>query len=466
MGKTKKKDQANKTVYAKTIILPAVVLIVIIMASMIVSVHTANNLNGKLAGALRDSTEYVEQISDFMAGVSLLNETSASFIVNPIDGEGNVIYGQLMPFATELSTGKRRADDVLEVFKDYDVSDETMQYLNDACVDARFFLETQLHAIALVTSVYPLPQIPTLNPVLNLEISAEEANMPEPARLGLAKSMVLNEEYATHRKSLAASINDAIRTVKEHSSIEIEDTNRKVSAIKTIVWVLVSFAVIILAIVFIIIALFLVHPLSKASRLFLHNKRLNENYGLQEFRIAATSYNNLLDRRDMFESLLKKTAETDVLTGLPNRYAYENYIKKLDEAKGIGIYPLCYYSFDLNYLKFTNDTYGHLVGDRLLEKAARIIKECFGDNCYRIGGDEFAAFIKRFDEKEGEEAEKQFLSMLAHENVSVSFGNSITDDFNEKSIDEMMVEADKMMYERKRLLHKLDDEKKDAKLRS
>ena len=466
MSKLKLKNLSKKTVYARTIMLPAVILVVIIMALMAYFVHRANSLNEKLSTALKDSAEYVEEISDFMAGVSLLNETSSSFIVNPADGEGNVIYGQIMPFANELSTGHRRAEDILESFENYDVSDQTMEYLKSACEDAKAFLSTQLHAIALVTSVYPLPLIPALEPISNLQISEEEANMPAQARLGLAKSLVLNEEYGARRKSLATSINAAISAVKEHSAVEINDTNRKVTTIKVFLWLSVALSALILAFSFLVIYRFLVYPLTKASKLFLHNKKLNENYGLKEFRIAATSYNNLLERRNTFESLLKKSAETDVLTALPNRYAFENFIKELENSKGEGIYPLCFYSFDLNYLKITNDTYGHLSGDKLLESAAKTIKESFGDNCFRVGGDEFAAFIKCYDEKAGIKAEERFKQLLEKEGVSISFGSSVSTDLGVKSIDQMMVEADKIMYERKRLLHMIDREKSDAKPRN
>ena len=457
MSSAKKKDLSSLTVSARSIIIPVAVSVIIIFAVMVIFVHSANTSNKKLAESLRDSAEYVEEISDFMGGVSLLNETSASFIVNPADGEGNVIWGQIMPYAVELGTGGRRAEDLLAYFAEIDVSDETMQYLNAACEDAKFFLDTQLHAIALVTSVYPLPEMPALEPIAHLEISEEEAQMPEGARLGISKSLILNEEYGAHRKSLAAAVNDAIRTVKESSSNEIKATDRKIGVIKSLLWVAVGITVAILAIAFIAIYRFLVYPLTKASKQFLLSEKMNENFGLKELRIAATSYNDLLERRDNFEIILKHAAETDVLTKLPNRYAFEYYIKSLERSSGI--YPVCYYSFDLNYLKITNDTYGHLNGDILLESAARIIKSCFGDDCFRVGGDEFAAFIKNFDAKAAADVEKKFLDLQEKEGVSISFGSSVSNDLKTKTIDQMMVEADNMMYERKRILHASEEEK-------
>lgn len=451
MNKTKKQNNLKRIVSAHFIIWPAVTSVVLIHIVMVISIYNTNILNEKLAHTLQKSAEYVEEISNFMGGASLLNETSSSFVVNPIDGEGNVIWGQIAPFAVEISTNHRRAEDLLASFSDYNVSNETIGFITEACDSATYFLNTQLHAIALVTSVYPLPSMPQLEPIAHLEITEEEANMPEGARLSLAKSLVLNKEYGQHRQRLSTAVSEAIGSIKNSSAKDIQETNRKVSQIKIILWISVILAVAILTIAFLNIYFMLVYPLAKSSKLILRNKRLDENHGLRELRVTASSYNDLLKRRDRLEKLLKEAAETDILTHLPNRYAFEQYIRSL--RKDENIYPLCYYIFDINYLKITNDTYGHRSGDRLLENSAKIINDCFGSGCFRIGGDEFVAIIKNYSEEKALEIEKKFHSLLEKEEISISFGNSITNDLNTKTIKQMMIEADHMMYDRKRIIH-------------
>lgn len=105
---TVKKKRSKRAVSARTIILPAIISVVLIMAIMVVFIHITNSLNIKLSNSLQDSAEYVKEISDFMGGTSLLGETSASFIVNPVDGDGNLIRGQIMPFAVEPGTNHRQ----------------------------------------------------------------------------------------------------------------------------------------------------------------------------------------------------------------------------------------------------------------------------------------------------------------------------------------------------------------------
>ena len=451
MSTTGSKSNSKRIVSARTIIWPAVVSIIVILAVMIMAIYYTTLLNEKLTRTLQDSAEYVEEVSDFMSGASLLKETSASFVVNPVDGEGNVIWGQIMPFAVELGTKHRRAEDLRASFSGHHVSEETIRHITEACECADYFVKTQLHAIALVTSVYPLPSMPPLEPVAHLEITEEEARLPEEARLGLAKSMLLNEEYAVRRQHLADAVNGAIGSIKESAAADVQETNRKVGGIRILLWASVILAVAILAVAFLTILSMLVSPLVKATKQIAQNKRMDETYGLKELRVAASSYNDLLSKRDHLERMLKAAAETDILTKLPNRYAFEQYIKTVKEDAGK--YPLCYYIFDLNYLKYANDKYGHKSGDALLIKAAEVISKCFGDKCFRIGGDEFAAVIPNYSEEKAREMENKFRSLLEEEEISISFGSAVTDDLNVKTINQVMTEADTKMYDRKRIVH-------------
>lgn len=85
--------------------------------------------------------------------------------------------------------------------------------------------------------------------------------------------------------------------------------------------------------------------------------------------------------------------EHDVLTGLYNRYAFEKTVN-MSEPHFI-IKDLTVFSFDINGLKITNDTYGHEAGDELIKAAATIIDKNFSPygRCYRIGGDEMVALL-------------------------------------------------------------------------
>jgi diguanylate cyclase (GGDEF)-like protein len=88
----------------------------------------------------------------------------------------------------------------------------------------------------------------------------------------------------------------------------------------------------------------------------------------------------------------RRMAETDVMTGMKNRSAFEKWEAEKPEIKDVAIV-----TFDLNNLKYHNDNIGHATGDRYIVDAAGLIRQCFGSyaTCYRIGGDEFCAVVKK-----------------------------------------------------------------------
>jgi diguanylate cyclase (GGDEF)-like protein/PAS domain S-box-containing protein len=85
----------------------------------------------------------------------------------------------------------------------------------------------------------------------------------------------------------------------------------------------------------------------------------------------------------------------DALTNLPNRRSYQEYMEKLiTKVEHIDSYSSLFY-MDLNHFKQINDTFGHMVGDKLLLEVSNRLRSLEIENKYlsRIGGDEFILLI-------------------------------------------------------------------------
>lgn len=95
------------------------------------------------------------------------------------------------------------------------------------------------------------------------------------------------------------------------------------------------------------------------------------------------------ERRQRRERELATAASTDLLTGLPNRRAFERYTKQLEALKTENILILF---IDIDHFKQINDQYGHDEGDAVLRNIGEAIKNIAGENDFyaRIGGEEFA----------------------------------------------------------------------------
>jgi Amt family ammonium transporter len=100
-----------------------------------------------------------------------------------------------------------------------------------------------------------------------------------------------------------------------------------------------------------------------------------------------------ITQRKSVEEQLKKNAFCDSLTDLPNRALFIDRLgRALERSRRRREYRFAVLFLDLDRFKLVNDSFGHLMGDRLLVETARKLERCIrpSDTVSRLGGDEFA----------------------------------------------------------------------------
>ncbi len=104
-----------------------------------------------------------------------------------------------------------------------------------------------------------------------------------------------------------------------------------------------------------------------------------------------------VSERKEFEQKLRRASFHDQLTGLYNRFFFEFEMERL-KKEGRG--PLGILVCDVDGLKLVNDTLGHAAGDDLLRSVAWVLRRSLReqDLLFRIGGDEFVAFLPEMEE--------------------------------------------------------------------
>ena len=98
---------------------------------------------------------------------------------------------------------------------------------------------------------------------------------------------------------------------------------------------------------------------------------------------------------------LQEQAQTDVLTGIPNRLALDGNIDAALRRAKDGGYPFGIAMLDVDHFKEYNDTYGHQAGDDCLQKVAKELQTLssqYGVFCARYGGDEFVILFENMDD--------------------------------------------------------------------
>ena len=184
-------------------------------------------------------------------------------------------------------------------------------------------------------------------------------------------------------------------------------------------------------------------------------------------KLVLATYRNILKRkqaeeeRDRLITELKHISRTDGLTGLLNRQYLD---KRLDEemrrAKRYGN-PLTLIMFDIDYFKIINDTFGHITGDKILQKTSSIIKEELRntDVAGRFGGDEFMIILVQTDITVGMQVADRLSARVReirvkvneYDTTSYSISTGICEyDESMNSVEEFINRADMALYDAKR----------------
>lgn len=160
-------------------------------------------------------------------------------------------------------------------------------------------------------------------------------------------------------------------------------------------------------------------------------------------------------------SKVQKLSLHDELTHLPNRRFLFNELNRIMARKDVTV-EFSVLNIDLNKFKHINDSLGHEAGDQVLKHVASLLTKCLrsSDFVSRVGGDEFVIILPRTTKiQDVEQIMLKIQSTIEStpvdwkgENISLSVSvgyYSFKGNADKMSINEIMAEADKKMYQNK-----------------
>ena len=190
-------------------------------------------------------------------------------------------------------------------------------------------------------------------------------------------------------------------------------------------------------------------------------RRLLEHVGLQLGHVR---------RRELVRGQIEKLAYYDVVTGLPNRHAFERRFGSILEAAAKRERKVALMFIDLDGFKHVNDSFGHAAGDELLRHIGEKLTDNLRSSDFamklsspstamvaRLGGDEFTVVLQSITELRGAEiVARRFLDIISQSTniqgnevyVNASIGIAVyPDDATQPS--DLLRLADAAMYEAK-----------------
>lgn len=158
-------------------------------------------------------------------------------------------------------------------------------------------------------------------------------------------------------------------------------------------------------------------------------------------------------------SVARRMATVDSLTGVKNKHAYAEWEEEINAAiKKKEQKPFAAVVCDINSLKAVNDLYGHKAGDSCIKNACTKICRIFKHSpVFRVGGDEFVVLLMGYDYNHRKKIMEE-INDVPEDPAEIRIGETIAAGMAEyrenwhDSLQSVLEEADKAMYERKQFL--------------
>jgi len=184
-------------------------------------------------------------------------------------------------------------------------------------------------------------------------------------------------------------------------------------------------------------------------------------YDAQRQPIGFLGLSRDISERRQARQILEYMATHDELTGLPNRYLFNDRLKHALQRAAREQHLLAVLLIDLDHFKELNDTYGHVKGDQVLQQVAQRLIGALrqSDTVARMGGDEFCVILENIAQPvDAANVAGKLLEIIAQPytvdegvtwNLSGSIGISLYPQDGENSED-LMICADIAMYRAKK----------------
>ena len=169
---------------------------------------------------------------------------------------------------------------------------------------------------------------------------------------------------------------------------------------------------------------------------------------------------SLLNQQEKLIKKLQRLTIEDQLTGLYNsRHLFDQLDKEITRADRY-FYSISLMFIDVDNFKSINDTYGHMIGDKILSLSGQRIKACLrsSDTAYRFAGDEFTILLPETKLSDAKIVGDRILAEFAQDSLTIdenkitkfTLSIGIAEYQRKEGLEQFLHRADRIMYEAKK----------------
>lgn len=280
--------------------------------------------------------------------------------------------------------------------------------LEAALKDSRELMEQEYYAMRLAAAGFGASQKSLPEEVKAVTLTEEDQALSSEEKLTKARSLVSDDAYQTSKEKISGKVercmDELVETTKNQQSKASSEFKSLCILLEIGVLLLVAF----LIGSSVAVRTLIVNPLGSYNRNIEQDKTVPV-IGAAELQTLAVTYNRIFEENLETQKLIRHEAEHDALTDLLNRSSFNKALALYSQ----GSMNFALILVDVDRFKSVNDTYGHAVGDEILRRVAKRLKESFRstDYVFRIGGDEFAVLMMDVSEALRHTVEEKLASL-------------------------------------------------------
>ena len=291
----------------------------------------------------------------------------------------------LIHYFEEAEETKRR-EKAIEKMKDITGEGTAYKFLHNAMNESLDLMQTEYYAMKLITIACEIEYIP--DEVEKVELTKQDAALSNSEKIKLAQRMVHDTTYHRKKEVIRTNMESCLVELEKQTHIIQNEANEKLETRLNNIRVIIFIQLAIIIVILIMTSVLVILPMLRGVYSIKKDEKLPVK-GAYEFRYLAKTYNSMYEAFKKSIASLNYEASHDKLTGLYNRAGYDVLSRSVD----LGTTAVL--MIDVDKFKDINDQYGHDVGDKILQKFARVLRKTFRSEDYicRIGGDEFVVFM-------------------------------------------------------------------------
>ena len=425
-------------IFGAFVILLAIIAIVLLLGSARVEREVADmqsTANEYITG--QDSIHKMREISDY------LTEECQAFIVSGDIKDADAYF-------QEICTDHRR-EKCLEAVEPFGKDEAIYISLAEALNSSNELAEIECYAMRLAAEGFGIDPARIHESLTEVKLSKADQALSAEKKLEKSRDMVFNDDYQDMKTTIYNKVYGSLETLLEKTRVEEIESYNKVQHdvvmqnLLLIVLLLIALALLLITVLTVIVPL-------RNSAAYIRNSKELPTGGAAEYAYLAEAYNKMLETTQEHHELLSYEATHDELTDLYNRKFFETIRTDLanDDPAMIIV--------DVDHVKSINDTDGHEIGDRVLQRVSGILAKSFRSEDFvcRIGGDEFAVLMMqmRSDLKHVVESKLEGVREALAETVddlpavSLSIGVAFSNDIEETEdkTETLFKKADQALY--------------------